>query len=77
MTYRAPVRDLAFSLEAVARIDDLAATGAFPDYDRDVMAAVLEAAGQVAETLLAPLNRVGDQQGARYADGAVTAAKSR
>ncbi|MFN9439427.1 MAG: acyl-CoA dehydrogenase [Brevundimonas sp.] len=74
MTYRAPVRDLAFSLEAVARIDDLAATGAFPDYDRDVMAAVLEAAGQVAETLLAPLNRVGDQQGARYADGAVTAA---
>lgn len=74
MTYRAPVRDLAFSLEAVAGIDAVAATGAFPDYDRDVMGAVLEAAGQVAETLLAPLNRIGDQQGARYANGAVTAA---
>ncbi len=74
MTYRAPVRDLAFSLEAVAGVDAVAATGAVPDYDRDVMGAVLEAAGQVAETLLAPLNRIGDQQGARYANGAVTAA---
>lgn len=74
MTYRAPVRDLTFSLEAVAGVDAVAATGAFPDYDRDVMGAVLEAAGQVAETLLAPLNRIGDQQGARYANGAVTAA---
>ena len=74
MTYRAPVRDLAFSLEAMAGIDRVAATGAFPDYDRDVMGAVLEAAGQVAETLLAPLNRIGDQKGATYANGAVTAA---
>ncbi|MFC0632733.1 acyl-CoA dehydrogenase [Brevundimonas balnearis] len=74
MTYRAPVRDLAFSLEAVAGVDRVAATGAFPDYDRDVMGAVLEAAGQVAETLLAPLNRIGDQKGATYANGAVTAA---
>lgn len=46
MSYRAPVRDLAFALEAVAGIDQVAATGAFPDYDGDVMGAVLEAAGQ-------------------------------
>mgnify|MGYP001489674887 CR=1 FL=1 len=32
MTYRAPVRDLAFTLQAVAGIDQVAATGAFPDY---------------------------------------------
>ena len=31
MTYRAPVRDLAFTLQAVAGIDQVAATGAFPD----------------------------------------------
>jgi len=74
MTYRAPVRDLAFSLTAVAGIDDLAATGAFPDYDGDVMQAVLEAAGQFSEGVLAPLNRPGDLAGARYANGAVTAA---
>ena len=74
MTYRAPVRDLAFSLTAVAGIDQLAATGAFPDYDGDVLNAVLEAAGSFSEEVLAPLNRVGDQQGATYANGAVTAA---
>ncbi|AQR62215.1 acyl-CoA dehydrogenase [Brevundimonas sp. LM2] len=74
MTYRAPVRDLAFSLTAVAGIDALAATGAFPDYDADVMAAVLEAAGQFSEGVLAPLNRPGDLAGAKYANGAVTAA---
>jgi hypothetical protein len=74
MTYRAPVRDLAFSLTAVAGIDDLAATGAFPDYDGDVLTAVLEAAGQFSEEVLAPLNRPGDLAGAKYANGAVTAA---
>jgi alkylation response protein AidB-like acyl-CoA dehydrogenase len=74
MTYRAPVRDLAFSLTAVAGIDRLAATGAFPDYDSDVLNAVLEAAGQFSEGVLAPLNRPGDLAGAKYANGAVTAA---
>ena len=40
MTYRAPIRDLAFTLQAVAGIDQVAATGAFPDYDADVLGAV-------------------------------------
>ncbi|PZQ36773.1 MAG: acyl-CoA dehydrogenase, partial [Phenylobacterium zucineum] len=74
MTYRAPVRDIAFSLTEVAGIDALAATGAFPDYDADVMGAVLEAAGQFSEEVLAPLNRPGDLAGATYANGSVTAA---
>ncbi len=74
MPYRAPVRDLAFSLTAVAGIDRVAATGGFPDYDTDVLNAVLEAAGQFSEGVLAPLNRPGDLAGAKYANGAVTAA---
>ena len=74
MTYRAPVRDLAFTLQAVAGIDRVAATGAFPDYDAELMGAVLEAAGQFSEEVLAPLNRIGDQQGATCVDGQVTAA---
>ena len=74
MTYRAPVRDLAFTLEAVAGMTDVAATGAFPDYDADVAAAVIEAAGQFSQEVLAPLNRTGDQQGSTYANGSVTAA---
>ena len=74
MTYRAPVRDIAFALQAVAGIDQVAATGAFPDYDADLLGAVLEAAGQFSEGVLAPLNRIGDQKGSNWADGAVTAA---
>ena len=74
MSYRAPVRDIAFALDAVAGIGQVAATGAFPDYDADVASAVLEAAGQFSEEVLAPLNRIGDQQGSTYANGAVTAA---
>ena len=74
MTYRAPVRDLIFTLAEVVGLDAVAATGAFPDYDADVLAAVLEAAGQFSEGVLAPLNRIGDQTGSSYANGAVTAA---
>lgn len=74
MTFRAPIRDLAFTLEAITGIDQVAATGAFPDYDADLMNAVLEAAGQFSQEVLAPLNRTGDMDGARCEGGAVTAA---
>jgi alkylation response protein AidB-like acyl-CoA dehydrogenase len=74
MTYRAPVRDIAFSLSAIAGIDQVAQTGAFPDYDADLMAAVLEAAGSFSDEVLAPINRSGDLDGATYANGSVTAA---
>ncbi len=74
MTYRAPVKDIAFSLAAVADIEKVSGSGAFPSYDADLMGAVLEAAGQFSEEILAPLNRPGDLAGAKYANGAVTAA---
>jgi len=73
MTYRAPVRDIAFALEAIAGIDNVAATGAFPDYDTDVATAIIEAAGQFSEEVLAPLNRVGDLNPATISNGNVTA----
>jgi alkylation response protein AidB-like acyl-CoA dehydrogenase len=73
-SYRAPIRDLAFTLQAVAGVEAVAATGAFPDYDADVLGAVLEAAAQFSEGVLAPLNRVGDQKGSTCVDGNVTPA---
>ncbi|THD82008.1 MAG: acyl-CoA dehydrogenase [Phenylobacterium sp.] len=72
MTFRAPVRDIAFALETVGHPALLAR--AFPDLDADTVAAVLEAAGQFADAELAPLNRRGDLEGARYENGKVTAA---
>ncbi len=74
MTFRAPIRDIEFALNAVAGLDAVAATGAFPDYDPELGGAILEAAGQFADGVLGPLNRSGDLNGAQYANGAVTAA---
>ncbi|MDO8800868.1 acyl-CoA dehydrogenase [Phenylobacterium sp.] len=72
MTFRAPVRDLAFALKTVGHSALMGE--AFPDLDEDTVVAVLEAAGAFVESELAPLNRTGDTQGAKYANGKVTAA---
>ena len=72
MTFRAPARDLAFALRTVGHSALVAQ--AFPDLDDDTVNAVLEAAGAFVEEQLAPLNRIGDKQGATYANGTVTAA---
>jgi alkylation response protein AidB-like acyl-CoA dehydrogenase len=72
MTYRAPVKDLALALRVAGHPAVLDA--GFPDLDEDTVEAVLAAAGAFCEEVLAPLNRVGDQVGATYANGAVTAA---
>jgi alkylation response protein AidB-like acyl-CoA dehydrogenase len=72
MTFRAPVRDIALALETVGH-PALLARG-FPELDSDTVAAVLEAAGQFVDAELAPLNRRGDVEGARFENGVVRAA---
>jgi alkylation response protein AidB-like acyl-CoA dehydrogenase len=56
------VRDLAFSLDAAAGFGRL--SSAYPNADSETVGAVLEAAGQFAAEVLAPLNRAGDLRGA-------------
>jgi 3-(methylthio)propanoyl-CoA dehydrogenase len=65
MSYRAPLRDIGFTLKSVLGLEALQATGAYPDLDADLVDAVLEAAAQVSEGTLAPLNVSGDRAGAR------------
>ncbi|MBI1686142.1 acyl-CoA dehydrogenase [Caulobacter hibisci] len=72
MTFRAPVRDLAFSLRHVAGFDQLA--DAYPEADSDTVDAVLEAAGVFAAEVLAPINRAGDLVGAKLENGVVRSA---
>jgi len=62
MTYRAPLDELRFTLEEVAAVEGLKATGAFPDFTSDLTAAILDEAAKLAENVLAPLNRVGDAE---------------
>jgi len=71
MTYRAPVRDIRFSIEEIAAVEGLKATGAFPDFSDDVAVAILEEAGKLTTDVLGPLNWTGDQQGCTLENGVV------
>src|SRR5579875_3715738 len=72
MDYRAPIRELTFALTKVVGLDRLAE--AFPEFDEETLQAVLRAAADLAETVLAPIDREGDRIGARFENGQVIAA---
>jgi alkylation response protein AidB-like acyl-CoA dehydrogenase len=74
MTYRPSLKDIRFCLDHVIGMEGHYQNEAFPDFDSDLRDAVLDAAGQLASDVLAPLNRVGDTQGARLENGRVTIA---
>jgi acyl-CoA dehydrogenase len=74
VTYRAPVADMLFALRHVAGLDRLIADGLAPGLEEDMSPAILEEAAKFAGERLAPLNRIGDQQGTRLKDGVVTTA---
>ena len=70
--YRAPVADIAFTLKNSAGFAAARAEGIYQDLGDDLLEAVLEEAGKFASDVIAPLNRIGDQQGALFKDGDVT-----
>jgi alkylation response protein AidB-like acyl-CoA dehydrogenase len=72
-SYRAPLSDMRFVLFDVLGAGPLFARLGFNDATRDIVDAVLEEGARFTETVLAPLNRVGDEAGCRYdqATGAV------
>ena len=72
MTYTPPIAEQRFLLEHVVRLGEFAGHNAFADATPDVVDAILEGAGAFAAGEFAPLNRVGDQVGARWTDGRVT-----
>jgi alkylation response protein AidB-like acyl-CoA dehydrogenase len=74
MTYRPPLDTMLFAMKAVG-LDGLVAGGAFPDLSEELVQAVLAEAGKLAEEVWAPLNRVGDLEGAQLANGVVTLPK--
>jgi len=72
MSYRTPVTDIAFALKHSAGFGSALAERLYGDLDEDLVDAVLAEAGRFATEVIAPLNIVGDRQGARFKDGAVT-----
>ncbi len=63
MTYRAPINDMLLALNHGAGLQAAVKAGHYGDFDADITAAVLEEAGRFASDVLAPLNRVGDENG--------------
>ena len=71
MSYRAPVRDMMFVIRELAGIDAVARLPGFEDAGEDTAQAVLEEAARFNEGVVAPLNRIGDQQPSALKDGVV------
>lgn len=74
MTYRAPVADILFSMIHEVGIDLDGKDGLYADLGGGLAEATLREAGKFAENVLAPLNRTGDKEGAKFREGRVTAA---
>ncbi|WP_300544423.1 acyl-CoA dehydrogenase C-terminal domain-containing protein [Maricaulis sp.] len=71
--YRAPVRDQRFVLHDVLNITQYSNLPGFAEADTDTVDAILEEGAKFTEGVLAPLNKVGDEEGCkRDADGNVT-----
>ncbi|MDW8342375.1 MAG: acyl-CoA dehydrogenase [Geminicoccaceae bacterium] len=66
-----PLSDMRFVLRAVARADELAHLPGLEHATADLVDAVLEEAGRFAREVLAPLDAVGDREGARLENGVV------
>ena len=74
MTYNAPLADMGFALKYGAALAPALEEGLFGDLGMDDVEAVLAEAGRMAGEVIAPINRIGDQCGATFKDGAVTTA---
>jgi 3-(methylthio)propanoyl-CoA dehydrogenase len=70
--YVAPIREMQFVLKHVVGLDQVNGLPGWEEVTEDVVDAILEEAGKLASEVLSPLNAIGDRQGAKWKDGAVT-----
>ena len=72
MSYKAPIKDMLFAIEHLARIDQVAQIPGFEDAGLDTAQAVLEECARFNEEVVAPLNVPGDLNPSTWKDGQVT-----
>jgi alkylation response protein AidB-like acyl-CoA dehydrogenase len=66
-----PYKDAEFILSELVEFDDLCEAGGLPDINVELASAVLEEAARLAAEVVAPLNEVGDREGAAIGDDGV------
>ena len=71
MSYQAPIEDIRFIFHELADLDGVLALPAYSDFDSDTIDAVLHENARFVQEVLAPLNRAGDLQPARWDEGEV------
>ena len=72
-TYVAPLKEMQFAIAEFAGLEGISALPGCEEVNAELVEAVLTEAGKFAQGVLDPLNRSGDQQGALWSDGVVTA----
>ncbi|HVR90038.1 MAG TPA: acyl-CoA dehydrogenase [Novosphingobium sp.] len=72
MDYRPATADQVFAIRVNAGIDELASHERFAAASPDMVEAIVEGVGNFAAGEFAPLNRIGDQQGAKLVNGTVS-----
>ncbi|MEJ2036760.1 MAG: acyl-CoA dehydrogenase family protein, partial [Maritimibacter sp.] len=71
MPYRAPLTEIQYMLDHMVGFSDLAETERFAEATPDMVSAILTEAAKLNDEVIAPLNRVGDTQGAVLENGVV------
>ncbi len=69
--YSPPIQDQLLAIRVNAGIEELALSEKFAHAEPDLVEAIVEGVGQFAAGEFAPLNRIGDTQGARLENGVV------
>ncbi|MGQ0588682.1 MAG: acyl-CoA dehydrogenase [Sphingosinicella sp.] len=72
MTYTPPVAEQLFLLRHIVGMDELAGHNAFAEATPDLVEAIVQGAGDFAAGEFAPLNRAGDEIGAKWSPEGVT-----
>jgi len=69
--YSAPLQDMQFVIEEIAGLSAISRLPVFEDATPDLVEAVLEQAGVLANEVFSPLNKPGDEHGTRVENGEV------
>ncbi len=75
MSYKAPVKDMLFNIEHLARIDEVAKMPGFEDAGLETAQAVLEECARFNEEVVAPLNFDADKAPSSHSGTSVTTSK--